>query len=105
MHIPTTVLLSYIVIIQIQYISTLHICYPIYVLSCIFVILHSSNVVGVELCQLARARRLCLYHHEPIFGDERLATLLAETRRLEEITRDDHRVEVFAAYDGMEIAL
>jgi phosphoribosyl 1,2-cyclic phosphodiesterase len=66
---------------------------------------HSSNVVGVELCQLARARRLCLYHHEPIFDDERIATLLAETRRLEEITRGDHRVEVLAAYDGLEIAL
>jgi phosphoribosyl 1,2-cyclic phosphodiesterase len=66
---------------------------------------HSSNVVGVELCQLARARRLCLYHHEPVFDDERLAALLAETRRLEEITRADHRVEVLAAYDGLEIAL
>ena len=68
---------------------------------------HSSNVVGVELCQLARARRLCLYHHEPVFDDERLATLLAETRRLEEITRAraGHRVEVLAAYDGLEIAL
>jgi len=66
---------------------------------------HSSNVVGVEMCQLARARRLCLYHHEPIFDDERIARLLAETRRLEEITRTDHRVEVSAAYDGLEIAL
>jgi phosphoribosyl 1,2-cyclic phosphodiesterase len=66
---------------------------------------HSSNVVGVEMCQLARARRLCLYHHEPIFDDERLAALLAETRRLEEITRGDHRVEIHAAYDGLEIAL
>jgi phosphoribosyl 1,2-cyclic phosphodiesterase len=66
---------------------------------------HSSNVVGVEMCQLARARGLCLYHHEPIFDDERIARLLAETRRLEEITRDDHRVEVWAAYDGLEIAL
>jgi phosphoribosyl 1,2-cyclic phosphodiesterase len=66
---------------------------------------HSSNVVGVEMCQLARARRLCLYHHEPIFDDERIAALLAETRRLEEITRGDHRVEIHAAYDGLEIAL
>ena len=60
---------------------------------------HSSNIVGVELCQLARARRLCLYHHEPVFDDERLATLLAETQRLEEITRAraGHRVEVMSA--------
>jgi len=62
-------------------------------------------VVGVEMCQLARARRLCLFHHEPIFDDERIAALLAETRRLEEITRRDHRVEVHAAYDGLELTL
>ena len=66
---------------------------------------HSSNVVGVEMCQLARARRLCLFHHEPIFDDERIARLLAETRRLEEITRTDHRVEIWAAHDGLEIPL
>jgi len=66
---------------------------------------HSSNVVGLELCQMAHAKRLCLYHHEPVSDDERIAALLAETRRLEEITHTDHRVQIVAAYDGMEIAL
>ena len=66
---------------------------------------HSSNVVGLELCQMAHAKCLCLYHHEPVSDDERIAALLAETRRLEEITRSDRRVEILAAYDGMEIAL
>jgi ribonuclease BN (tRNA processing enzyme) len=66
---------------------------------------HSSNIVGVELCQMARARRLCLYHHEPVLDDEQIAAVLRETRRLEEITRGDHRVEISAAYDGMEVAL
>ena len=32
---------------------------------------HSSNIVGVELCQMARAKHLCMFHHEPIFDDER----------------------------------
>jgi hypothetical protein len=31
--------------------------------------------------------------------------MLRETRRLEEITRQDHRVEVSAAYDGLELVL
>jgi hypothetical protein len=48
---------------------------------------------------------LCLYHHEPLSDDERIAALLAETRRLEEITHNDRRVEILAAYGGMEIAL
>jgi phosphoribosyl 1,2-cyclic phosphodiesterase len=59
---------------------------------------HSSNVVGVELCQLAGVRHLCMTHHEPVFDDAAIEALLAETRRLEEITRG-------AAYDGLEIAL
>jgi phosphoribosyl 1,2-cyclic phosphodiesterase len=66
---------------------------------------HSSNIVGVELCQMARARHLCLYHHEPTLDDERLAAMLRETRRLEEITRGDHPVRISAAYDGMEVTL
>jgi phosphoribosyl 1,2-cyclic phosphodiesterase len=66
---------------------------------------HSSNIVGVELCQAARAKRLCLFHHEPAYGDARLAAMLAETRRLEEVTRTDHRVEILSAYDGLEIEL
>jgi hypothetical protein len=66
---------------------------------------HSSNVVGVELCQMARARHLCMFHHEPTYDDAKIAAVLAETRRLEEITRDGHTVQVSAAWDGMEIEL
>jgi phosphoribosyl 1,2-cyclic phosphodiesterase len=70
---------------------------------------HSSNVVGVELCQLARVRHLCMTHHEPVFDDAAIETMLAETRRLEEITRDAAHgapaLKVSAAYDGLEIRL
>ena len=66
---------------------------------------HSSNVVGVELCQLARARHLCMFHYEPTYDDEKIAAVLAETRRFEEITRGDHPVQVSAAWDGMEVDL
>ena len=66
---------------------------------------HSSNVMGVELCQAARAKRLVLFHHEPANDDRALARILRETRRLEELTRDGHRLEVVAAYDGLEMEL
>jgi phosphoribosyl 1,2-cyclic phosphodiesterase len=66
---------------------------------------HSSNVVGVELCQLAEVRHLCLFHHEPANDDEAISRVLAETRRLEEITRTRAPMVVSAAYDGMEIEL
>ncbi len=66
---------------------------------------HSSNVVGVELCQMAGARHLCLFHHEPAYSDQAIDAVLADTRRLEEITRTGEPLAITAAYDGMEIEL
>jgi len=66
---------------------------------------HSSNIVGVELCQDAGAKHLCLFHHEPAYKDAQIARMLTETRRFEEITRSGAPLAVSAAYDGFEIAL
>src|SRR3954462_1149107 len=66
---------------------------------------HSSNVIGVELCQLAGAKRLALYPHEPANDDQAIALILEETRRLEELTREDEPLEILAAYDGLELDL
>ena len=67
---------------------------------------HSSNMVGVELCQSAKAKRLALFHHEPMHDDNQLSRLFAETRRLEEITRHSHDpLEVISAYDGLTVNL
>jgi phosphoribosyl 1,2-cyclic phosphodiesterase len=66
---------------------------------------HSSNVVGVELCQLANAKHLVLFHHEPANNDERIAEIWRETLRYEEISRTGELLRVSAAYDGMEIEL
>jgi len=70
---------------------------------------HSSNVVGVELCQMARAKHLVLFHHEPANSDTAIDGLLRDARRLEELTRDNfqppHKLEISAAHDGLEIEL
>ena len=66
---------------------------------------HSSNIVGVELCQVAQARHLCLFHHEPALDDTALLKMLEETRRYEEITRMGSGVQVSAAYDGLVLTL
>jgi len=66
---------------------------------------HSSNIVGVELCQMAGARHLVLFHHEPSNGDAAIERILNETRRFEELSRRGPPLQVSAAYDGMEIAL
>ena len=66
---------------------------------------HSSNIIGVELCQLAGAKRLCLFHHEPVFGDAQIEDILRQTRRLEEITRDGAPLEIITAWDGLVVDL
>jgi hypothetical protein len=54
---------------------------------------------------MAGVRHLCLFHHEPVFDDAAIDAVLAETRRLEEITRGASPLKVSAAYDGLEIEL
>lgn len=64
---------------------------------------HSSNIVGVELCQMAGVRHLCLFHHEPAHDDEKLTAIWRETERLEELTRGERPLRITAAYDGLEL--
>lgn len=66
---------------------------------------HSSNVVGVELCQEAMAKRLCMFHHEPTADDAAIAKTLFDTRRFESLTRNGAELEILTAYDGLEIEL
>jgi phosphoribosyl 1,2-cyclic phosphodiesterase len=66
---------------------------------------HSSNMMGIELCQAAHARQLALFHHEPVATDARLARELEESRLLERNLRSDHALHVITAYDGLEVVL
>ena len=67
---------------------------------------HSSNMIGVELAQLAGVKQLVMYHHEPVNDDRMLDKILAETRRYEEISRPEQarKLIVTSAYDGLEIS-
>jgi phosphoribosyl 1,2-cyclic phosphodiesterase len=64
---------------------------------------HSSNVVGVELCQRAGVRHLALFHHEPANDDAEIARILKDTRRFEELTRKSVALRITMTYDGLEI--
>ena len=65
---------------------------------------HSSNLVAVDLCQGAGARRLALFHHEPTYSDEDIRRMHLETIRYEELNRHDRRpLEILCAYDGLEV--
>ncbi|WP_413207604.1 MBL fold metallo-hydrolase [Rhodospirillum sp. A1_3_36] len=66
---------------------------------------HSSNVMGVELCQRAGAKRLALFHHEPVHGDAKLQALLEQTLRYEILTRESNVLDVIAGYDGLVVSV
>lgn len=66
---------------------------------------HSSNIVGVDLCHRARAKRYCMFHHEPAYDDEMIARVLDETVRYEALMREDHPLQVMSAHDGLVIEL
>lgn len=67
---------------------------------------HSSNLVAVDLCHAAGAKRLALFHHEPTYSDDDIQRMHAETIRYEELNREDYRqLEVICAYDGLEIGV
>ena len=66
---------------------------------------HSSNIIGVELCQMAGARHLMLFHHEPANDDATIEGVLKDARRLEELTRGPQALRISAAHDGLELEL
>ncbi|MET0375575.1 MAG: MBL fold metallo-hydrolase [Rhizorhabdus sp.] len=66
---------------------------------------HSSNIVAIDICHEAGAKRLALFHHEPIYSDDDIQRMHKESTRYEELTRRDRPLEVVCAYDGLEVKL
>jgi phosphoribosyl 1,2-cyclic phosphodiesterase len=67
---------------------------------------HSSNLIAVDLCLSAHARRLMLFHHEPTYNDDDVARMHAETIHFEALKRGDGQpLEILCAYDGLEVTI
>ena len=64
---------------------------------------HSSNIVVIDLCHEAAAKRLALFHHEPTYSDADIARMHSESIRYEELTRGAAPLEVLCAYDGLVV--
>lgn len=65
---------------------------------------HSSNLVAVDLCHAAGAKRLALFHHEPSYSDDDIQRMFYETLRYEGLVRAGRpKLEVVCAYDGLEV--
>jgi len=66
---------------------------------------HSSNILGIELAVRAGVKRLCLFHSEPAWDDEKLDRFLRESREYLKIYDDSSQLRIDLAYDGMQIDL
>ena len=66
---------------------------------------HSSNVVAIDLCRQAGAKRVALFHHDPLLDDEEIQRLHEDSIRYEKLTREGAPVEVLCAYDGLQVTL
>ncbi len=66
---------------------------------------HSSNIVAVDLCHEAAAKRLALFHHEPTYSDADIQRMHRESIRYEELTRGAAPLEVVCAYDGLVLEI
>ena len=68
---------------------------------------HSSNLMGVELCLRAGAKKLCLFHHDPAHSDEEIYQSLQDAVDFAELISQDHpnELEVIAAWDGLQVSV
>ncbi|WP_068072805.1 MBL fold metallo-hydrolase [Novosphingobium lentum] len=66
---------------------------------------HSSNVIAIDLCHEARAKRLALFHHEPTYSDADIQRMHRESIRYEELTREAAPLDVICAYDGLTVEI
>lgn len=66
---------------------------------------HASNIVGVDICLSAAVKHYCLFHHEPLYDDDMIHTILSETRRYKELSDPDAAMAISSAYDGLTIHL
>ncbi len=67
---------------------------------------HSSNVMAVNLCHGAGAKRLAMFHHEPTNSDLEIERIFEETIRYEQLVRRGQPpLEILCSYDGLEVAI
>ncbi len=66
---------------------------------------HSSNMVGVELAELAGVKHLVLFHTDPNLDDDRIEDIEENTFAYSRIYNKEFPLTVSIADDGMEVQL
>ena len=66
---------------------------------------HSSAIIGVDIAERARAKRLITFHHDPTHSDEQLYAIAAAAREYALVNQITPDTQVLVGTEGLELFL
>ena len=66
---------------------------------------HSSAIIGVDIAERARAKRLITFHHDPTHSDEQLYAIAAAAREYALVNQITPDTQVIVGTEGLELFL
>ncbi|MCC7358046.1 MAG: protein kinase [Anaerolineales bacterium] len=66
---------------------------------------HSSAIIGVDIAERARAKRLITFHHDPTHSDEQLYAIAAAARDYALVNQITPNTQVIVGAEGLELFL
>jgi anti-anti-sigma factor len=66
---------------------------------------HSSAIIGVDIGERARAKRLITFHHDPNHSDEQLYAIAAAAREYALVNQITPNIQVIVGTEGLELFL
>ncbi|HLF91246.1 MAG TPA: tetratricopeptide repeat protein, partial [Anaerolineales bacterium] len=66
---------------------------------------HSSALIGADMARKAKAKRLVLFHHDPVTTDQELVDILQQTLAYQQTTRGTATCEVIIGEEGLSFDL
>jgi phosphoribosyl 1,2-cyclic phosphodiesterase/anti-anti-sigma regulatory factor len=66
---------------------------------------HSSAIIGVDIAERARVKRLVTFHHDPTQSDEQIYSIAASAREYAAVNQVHSELEVIVGVEGAEFFL
>ncbi|MCK5268689.1 MAG: MBL fold metallo-hydrolase [Spirochaetes bacterium] len=66
---------------------------------------HSSANTAIDIGLKSKAKSIAFFHHEPNYTDKKLSELYDEATNYRNVISKENIIDVFPAYDGLEINL
>jgi phosphoribosyl 1,2-cyclic phosphodiesterase/anti-anti-sigma regulatory factor len=66
---------------------------------------HSSAIIGVDIAERARVKKLVTFHHDPTHSDEQIYAIAASAREYAAVNQLHSQLEVLVGVEGLEFFL